>query len=169
MDRPEHGPDRFCSTTFFEREITMNLTRPLATAILAAALSLSATAHAASTRSPAAFDPPRDIGPNHSIEVGDPFLPRVDNGPKPSPQAPPKLHCTFTIIDNVVTITWTNVGGTAVGVGTVITGTTSGGIGMSVHLVDPIEAGGVFVVSHAWDPFDPAWFGDDCVAKIKAV
>ncbi len=88
--------------------------------------------------------------------------------PTANPNLPPKLVCEFTIVGKVVTITWQNIGGSPVMPGQFISGTTSGGIGMTISLTDPIEPGDEFKVSHAWDNFDPAWFdGETCSAKIK--
>lgn len=143
--------------------------RPAAAAILASFL-IAGSSQAANFRNPLPspdHDRPSTERPVQ-LEVGEPYVPPVDSGPKPEQKLPPKLECTFTVVGNVVTIAWTNIGGSEVPAGTFIAGTTSGGIGMTVALQDAIAPGETFEVSHAWEPFDPAWFAEACQAKIKA-
>jgi len=140
--------------------------RILAATLLAALIAVPATqALAAATRShgPTIERPGPDTG--RTAEPGDPFFPPTTNAPTGNPDIAtfPKLTCYFEILDGQVVIHWFNKGTAAVPVGSMITGTTSGGIGMSVYMTEAIEPGAKYTMTV---DMNPAWFNDLCYATV---
>ena len=142
--------------------------RILAATLLVALTAASATpALAAATRSPGPTieRPGPDTGGGRIAEPGDPFFPPTTNAPTGNPDIPafPELTCYFEILDGKVVIHWFNKGTAAAPVGSMITGTTSGGIGVSLYITEAIEPGAKFTMTV---DMNPAWFNDLCYAKV---
>lgn len=102
-----------------------------------------------------------------STSPGDPFYPPVTNAPTGNPDIAtyPKLTCYFEIVDGKVVIHWFNKGTAAAPVGSLITGTTSSGIGVSWYITEPIEPGESITLTVE---MDPSWFNDFCHATVTA-
>lgn len=140
--------------------------RLLAATLLVALTAVPATqALAAATRShgPTIERPGPDTG--RTAEPGDPFFPPTTNAPTSNPDIAtyPKLTCYFEVVDGKVVIHWFNAGTAAAPVGSMITGTTSGGIGVSWYITEPIEPGASITMTV---DMNPAWFNDFCYATV---
>ena len=136
-----------------------------ATLLVALTAASSTSAIAAATRSPGPTieRPGPDTG--RTTEPGDPFFPSTTNAPTSNPDIAtyPKLSCYFEIVDGKVVIHWFNKGTAAAPVGSMITGTTSGGIGVSWYITEPIEPGASITMTL---DMNPAWFNDLCYATV---
>ena len=136
-----------------------------ATLLVALTAASSTSAIAATTRSPGPTieRPGPDTG--RTAEPGDPFFPPTTNAPTSNPDiaAYPKLTCYFEIVDGKVVVHWFNKGTAAAPVGSMITGTTSGGIGVSWYITEPIEPGASITMTL---DMNPAWFNDLCYATV---
>lgn len=140
-------------------------------AALGAALILTTTlaAEAAFTTKPGpaviGSGPTTTTDNGHTTSPGDPFFPPVTNAPTSNPDLAtyPKLTCYFEIVDGQVVIHWFNKGTAAAPAGSMITGTTSGGIGVSWFITEAIEPGASITMTV---DMNPAWFNDFCYATV---
>lgn len=141
-----------------------NIVATTTLALLASATLIHPVA-AAAARSPGPTieRPGPDTG--RTAEPGDPFFPPTTNAPTSNPDIAtyPKLTCYFEIVDGQVVIHWFNAGTAAAPVGSMITGTTASGIGVSWSITEPIEPGASVTLTLE---MDPAWFNDFCYATV---
>jgi hypothetical protein len=97
------------------------------------------------------------------IPITEPGSPNVPSGQTGLPLLPAKLVCTFEIIGGKVVITWTNTGKGSVPAGSMITGKTSTGIGMSSFIEEPIKPGETLSITL---DIDPKFFDEACIATF---
>jgi hypothetical protein len=130
-------------------------------------LTSASLAQAAMTRGPGTTINQPSVETRPTASPGDPFYPPVSNGPVANPDKAiyPKMVCWFEIVDGKVYIHWTNTGTAPLPAGSLITGTTSGGIGVSWYIPDELAPGGKLTAG----PLDmnPEWFGEACKTTFK--